>query len=240
MTAATTDLYAAALRSMYQSGEHRPWYARYEGGPRRSIGPALRRWCGAADATDRALLARATGTVLDAGCGPGRFVCELARQSRQAVGIDTSLAAVLLARAAGATVLRRSVFDPFPGEGRWDTVLLADGNIGIGGDPVSLLERCRQLVHHTGRILTELDRPGTGLTTHRVRLERGAQRGSWFDWAHVGVDAVDGPATAAGLRVEEIWEQGDRSFATLVPIPLTVEIPADGDSAGAAPLDMAS
>ena len=30
-----------------------------------------------------------------------------------------------------------------PGEGRWHTALLADGNIGIGGDPVALLRRVR-------------------------------------------------------------------------------------------------
>jgi hypothetical protein len=33
----------------------------------------------------------------------------------------------------------------------------------------------------------------------------------------VGVDAVDGPAAAAGLRVEESWERSGRSFAALVP-----------------------
>ena len=33
-------------------------------------------------------------------------------------------------------MLRRDLFAPLPGEGRWHHVLLADGNIGIGGDPV--------------------------------------------------------------------------------------------------------
>jgi len=212
-----TDLYAMALRSMAEPDGHRHWYARYEAGPRRSLGEALRRWCGTADATDRDLLDRAPGTVLDLGCGPGRLVIELARLGRQGVGVDTSRAAVRLARKAGATALCRSVFEPVPGEGGWDSVLLADGNIGIGGDPVSLLARCRDLIATTGRVLLELDPPGTGLRSDRVRLERGSQRGSWFDWAHVGVDAIDGPAADAGLRVEETWERAGRSFAALVP-----------------------
>jgi SAM-dependent methyltransferase len=212
-----TDLYAAALHSMTEPEGHRHWYARSEGGPRRSLGEALRRWCGTADPVDQDLLARAPGAVLDVGCGPGRLVVELARQGREAAGIDTSRVAVRLARTAGATALCRSVFDPMPGEGGWDAVLLADGNIGIGGDPAMLLARCRELVGPAGRVLVELDPPGTGLRADRVRLERGAERGRWFDWAQVGADAVDGPAADAGLRVEETWERGGRSFAALVP-----------------------
>ena len=98
-------------------------------------------------------------------------------------------------------------------------MLLADGNVGIGGDPAALLARCRDLIGATGRVLVELDPPGTGLRADRVRLEHGAQRGSWFDWAHVGVDAVAEPAAQAGLRVAETWERAGRSFAALVPTP---------------------
>jgi SAM-dependent methyltransferase len=213
----TTDLYATALYSMSEPDGHRHWYARYEGGPRRSLGESLRRWCGTVDATDQDLLARAQGAVLDAGCGPGRLVIELASQGRESAGLDTSRVAVRLARSAGATALCRSIFDPVPGEGRWDTVLLADGNVGIGGNPAALLARCRELIGPTGRVLVELDPPGTGLRSSRVRLEHGTRRGSWFDWAHVGLDAVDGPAAEAGLRVEETWQRAGRSFAALVP-----------------------
>jgi hypothetical protein len=39
---------------------------------------------------------------------------------------------------------------PLPGEGRWRRVLLADGNIGIGGDPPRLLRRCRRLAGAAG------------------------------------------------------------------------------------------
>jgi SAM-dependent methyltransferase len=212
-----TDLYAVALHSMTEPGGHRHWYARYEDGPRRSLAEALRRWCGTADATDHDLLARAPGAVLDLGCGPGRLVIELARQGRQAAGVDTSRVAVRLARKAGATALCRSIFDPVPGEGGWDSVLLADGNIGIGGDPVTLLARSRDLIGSSGQVLVELDPPGTGMRADRVRLERGSERGSWFDWAHVGVDAIDRPAADAGLRVAETWERAGRSFAALVP-----------------------
>ncbi|WP_051516106.1 class I SAM-dependent methyltransferase [Candidatus Blastococcus massiliensis] len=214
----TLDLYGTALRSVGEPGERRQWFARYEHGPRRSLASELGRWCDGADETDRDLLARAGGTVLDAGCGPGRLVAELAGQGRMALGVDTSRAAVTIARDLGATAVRRSIFDPVPAEGSWDTVLLADGNIGIGGDPVALLTRCRELVAVTGRVLAELDPPGTGIRAGRVRLERGTQRGTWFPWAHVGIDAVAEPARAAGLRVQATWERGGRCFASLVPL----------------------
>jgi SAM-dependent methyltransferase len=215
---APADLYDTALRSAGCPGERWMWFARYEGGPRHCLAGALGQWVGTADDADRELLARASGTVLDAGCGPGRLVAELAAQGREAAGIDTSRVAVTLTRALGATAVRGSIFAPVPGEGGWDTVLLADGNIGIGGDPVALLTRCRELLAPGGRVLAELDPPGTGLRAARVRLERGDERGSWFPWAHVGVDAVAGPAGAAGLAVEATWERDGRWFVALVSL----------------------
>jgi hypothetical protein len=95
-------------------------------------------------------------------------------------------------------VLQRSVFQRLPAEGRWRTVLLADGNIGIGGDPVRLLTRCRDLTDPEGRVLVELAPPGIGLYRHRARLESGHVVGPWFDWAEVGVDAIAEVARAAG------------------------------------------
>jgi hypothetical protein len=136
--------------------------------------------------------------------------------------VDTSRVAVRLARSAGATAVCRSIFDPVPGEGAWDTVLLADGNVGIGGDPVALLARCRDLIGPDGRVLVELDPPGTGVRSDRVRLEHGSERGSWFDWAHVGLDAVEALAAAAGLDVTETWQRSGRSFAALVARPGSV------------------
>jgi SAM-dependent methyltransferase len=213
---ASTDLYASALRSVQLSDDDAHWYARYDTGGRSPLRAALHRWCGDPDPTDLDLLEHAGGTVLDAGCGPGRLVAALTRRGRHAAGLDSSPTAVRIARDSGATALHRSVFDPVPGEGQWDTVLLADGNIGIGGDPARLLSRCAELIGPAGTVLTELDPPGTGLRATRIRLERGSQRGSWFDWAHVAADAVQAPAAGAGLRVEEAWEHGGRWFAALV------------------------
>ena len=106
---------------------------------------AVARWRDEPDAIDDLMLARCEAPVLDAavGCGPGRLVAALNARGIPALGIDISARAVQHARRRGATVLRRAVEHHVPAEGRWGTVLLADGNIGIGGDPAALLDRCR-------------------------------------------------------------------------------------------------
>lgn len=112
------------------------------------------RYAGRADPADRALLEHCTGPTLDIGCGPGRLAAELAGRGVPALGVDVTPVALLLARASGATVLGRSVFDRLPAEGRWPHALLIDGNIGISGDPRALLERVKELLLPTGATLT--------------------------------------------------------------------------------------
>src|SRR5207244_12763968 len=131
------------------------------------------------------VLARASGPVLDVGCGPGRHIGALARRGVLAVGVDVSPDAIRLARRRGALVLERSIFDRVPGAGAWGCALLLDGNIGIGGRPVPLLTRVSALLRPRGEVLVELERPGSGRHSIRVRLEHGDSVSDWFDWARV-------------------------------------------------------
>jgi SAM-dependent methyltransferase len=174
------------------------------------------RWHGPVTAAERALLATLRGPVLDVGCGPGRIVEAAAHSGHVALGVDPAPGAVTLARQRGCPVLQRSVFDPLPGEGRWGSALLWDGNIGIGGDPVRLLGRCRALVRPGGQIVVELEPPGTLSRRCRARLERGTQASGWFGWSVVGTDAITGLATDADLVTDAVSGAADgRWFATL-------------------------
>jgi SAM-dependent methyltransferase len=175
---------------------------RSDGGELLPLDPA--RWHREPSAVEQNLLENMAAPVLDVGCGPGRLVIGLGRLGVPALGVDTAPAAVELARRRGAAVLQRSVFGPVPGCGRWKTVLLLDGNIGIGGDPVRLLERCRQLAACRATVVVEVDEPGTGCSHHRARLERDAEHGPWFPWAVVGADAIAGVADRAGLDVQRV------------------------------------
>jgi hypothetical protein len=131
------------------------------------------------------------------------------------VGVDVSPVAVALARRRGAAVLEASIFDRLPGTGSWNSALLLDGNIGIGGSPDALLRRLVGLLARGGSILVELDSPAVGVVWERVRLEDGDHASEWFAWARVGADAVARPARAAGLCVRERWRDGERWFAEL-------------------------
>jgi SAM-dependent methyltransferase len=174
------------------------------------------RWHGQATAGELRLLARLPGPVLDVGCGPGRIVEGLSRLGVAAMGVDTAPGAVALTRRRGCAVVQRSVFAPLPGEGRWAAVLLIDGNVGIGGDPVRLLRRCRSLMCSTGVVVAEVEAPGCGWRTCRARLERADEMGPWFEWSVVGADAIGGLAQSAGLVLRGIERVAhERWFARL-------------------------
>jgi SAM-dependent methyltransferase len=164
---------------------------------------------------DASLIDRCGGPTLDVGSGPGRLTMALAERGVPTLGIDVTPQAVRLAQSAGTLTLQRDVFSRLPGTGRWMIVLLADGSIGIGGDPVALLSRVAELLAPRGQALVEVQPPGQELRRERVRLRHGKQAGDWFPWAHVGVDQLAGIATEAGLSRGETWCSDGRWFATL-------------------------
>lgn len=164
---------------------------------------------------DRSMLDRCAGPTLDVGAGPGRLTVALAERGVPALAIDVTPYAVLLARSSGALALRRDVFGYLPATGRWATILLADGNIGIGGDPAALLRRARELLRARGAVVAEVGPPGTPSRCELARLRTPAASGAWFRWAWIGADQVGELGTASGLRVTEVWSDSGRWFAVL-------------------------
>jgi SAM-dependent methyltransferase len=164
---------------------------------------------------DDSLVERCAGPTLDVGSGPGRLTVALAEHGIPSLGIDVTPHAVRMARAAGALTLLRDVFGRVPGTGRWMTVLLADGNIGIGGDPAALLRRMAELLAPLGQAIVEVQPPGADLRREQVRLRHGTQAGEWFPWAYVGVDQIGDIAAEAGLAPAETWTSDGRWFMTM-------------------------
>jgi SAM-dependent methyltransferase len=174
-------------------------------------------WSAAPSSEELTLLQSIHGPVLDVGCGPGRLVAALAEMGTPALGVDASPAAIETARRLGAPVLQRSVFEALPCEGRWTTVLLLDGNVGIGGDPVELLRRLGALLARSGRAVVEVDAPGAPSITADARIERDDAISDWFPWASVGADHLGDVADRAGLRIRSWQPMGGRWFAVLEP-----------------------
>jgi len=165
---------------------------------------------------DDGLLARTYGSTLDVGCGPGRLTAALTEVGRVVLGIDVSEAAIRSTRRRGGRAILRDVFAPLPLEGRWHSVLLADGNIGIAGEPTRLLRRCADLLAPGGQVLAELDPPGVASWSGEVRVRVGDTPDSPpLRWAYVGADDIAHLASSTGLKVRSTWTEGGRWFASL-------------------------
>ncbi|MFJ5774533.1 class I SAM-dependent methyltransferase [Streptomyces sp. NPDC093094] len=203
---AAADAYAAALHT-----GHGPLFLRRADGWLLPL--EVERWCARADTVDLEVLDRCAGAVLDVGCGPGRLVAELAARGRTALGIDVSEAAVEHTVLLGGQALRRSVFDPLPGEGRWDTVLLMDGNIGIGGDPAALLERAAVLLRPGGLLLVETAVVDVDERVHVRITDARDSAGAPFPWARLGTPALLRYARGWGRAGQ--WTAGGRRFVAL-------------------------
>lgn len=174
------------------------------------------RWNSDADDTDLGLLRSVTGPVLDIGCGPGRMVRAAMDLGFTVLGLDVSPTAIEIATEAGLSVLERSVFDPLPAEGRWQTALLVDGNIGIGGDIRAMLARCLELLAPHGEIVVELNDDPDWERTYTGRLvdPQGRQSAS-FPWAEVGLNRLAAHTLDIGLELRQSWELDGRSFCRL-------------------------
>ncbi|MFJ2722548.1 class I SAM-dependent methyltransferase [Streptomyces sp. NPDC087437] len=215
----TDDPYADALRTgrgpLFLRRLSPPVLAHGAGGEGELLPLDVERWCAAPDAADTGVLHRCTDSVLDVGCGPGRLVAALAARGIRALGVDVSPSAVARTLQRGGAAVRRSVFDRLPGEGRWGTVLLMDGNAGIGGDPVALLVRLRAVVPPGGRLLAEAA-PHDVDERLTVRLEDAHGRhGRPFPWARVGTAALLRAAEAAGWILTGRWTAEGRPFVEL-------------------------
>lgn len=175
----------------------------------------VRRWRADADAGDRRVLAHCHGPTVDLGCGPGRMAAHLASRGVPVLGVDHHPEAVAQARARGVPVVRRDLFGPLPGEGTWFCALLADGNVGIGGDPQRLLRRVRGLLAPHGKVVVDLAPPGAGLRTHVVHLRSGDRVSRPFPWAVVGAESLPWLAEAAGFAVRGLHEYDGRWVGVL-------------------------
>ena len=194
-------------------------WIRHEDGELRVL-PA-HRWLGASpddasgDAFDEAVAQMCTGPTIELGCGPGRLVARLVARGVPALGIDRSATAIRLAGRGGAPALLGDVFEPLPGMGCWHTVLLVDGNVGLGGDPRRILGRAAELLSRGGRCVAEFEAETIGICTRWVRLESARDVGPWFRWASVGVDSAAMLAAHVGLTLNSVRLIGGRAIVCL-------------------------
>ncbi|WP_338889471.1 class I SAM-dependent methyltransferase [Rhodococcus sovatensis] len=195
------------------------WINEHDGS--RSVLP-VSRWMGGTAATaddlraDAASIALCSGPTLDLGCGPGRLTEALLKVGVPALGVDASPVAVEITNERGGVAVVRDIFSALPGTGYWSHVLLADGNIGIGGDPTVLLRQACSLLRLGGTVIVEAEKTvAAGVYRRSVRWETTEAVGEWFAWASVGMGAVYELASSVGLDVRRIIEVDERVFMEL-------------------------
>ncbi|MGW2769949.1 SAM-dependent methyltransferase [Streptomyces sp. NPDC001275] len=202
------DPYAPALRA-----GHGPVYLRLGNG--HPVWMPVHRWYAHPTLADESVLNRCIGPVLDVRCGPGRLCRALLSRGVFALGVDVTPPRGGPYHRSRGIALCRSIFDQLPAEGGWQTVLLIDGNIGIGGDPRALLGRCIQLTAPTGFLLV-----GSTPTMSRSSAPPGsktpmATRACRFPWAHLGAPALHRIAEDLTLNITDQWRCGHRRFLAL-------------------------
>jgi SAM-dependent methyltransferase len=209
----------------FGAGGTEPWAEALRGGgltlelvPTDSSGVSepldVHRWTSEADLVDRSALEGLTGPLLDVGSGPGRMIRAAMATGLEAYGVDADPAAVETSRAVGLPVLDGSVFDPLPLEGEWASVLLLDGNIGIGGDVAVLLARCGELLRRGGVLVVEADADPArdDVAECRVRDSEGGESDA-FPWSRVGLPAL--LRAAHDFALDRVWELRGRWFVRL-------------------------
>lgn len=162
----------------------------------------------------------APGTALDIGCSTGRHLEILQEHGVTATGIDTSPAAVSLAREAGTDARLADVRDfdpPYP----FDTVVALGGGLGIAGTRQAasgLLARLADWLAPAGKIVvSSVDWTATA-DQHRawidaaraggrypgdvtLRLRYGDRAGEQFAWTWIEPATLAAVADSAGLRI---------------------------------------
>ena len=175
-------------------------------------------WCSDANLLERSLLCSLQGPLLDVGCGPGRMLAAARSVGMSALGIDTSSEAVNRARGHGNRAIQQSVFATVPHTGQWQSLLLLDGNIGIGGSISALLRRCRQLVAPTGVLLVEVEADtDLDISYTAVIEDEEGNRSDAFGWARTGSAGLESRTKSSGWTVSAKHHVQGRIFYRLVP-----------------------
>lgn len=220
MTAHTVESAAGTADLIYRAGATGAlcWTRNHRGDVRQL---PMTRWIGGADITsgdrltDEYVIGLCSGSpTLDLGCGPGRFTAALQQRGRAALGVDSSGAAVEMTRRRGGVAIRGDLFGPLPAEGCWAQILLLDGNIGIGGDPVRTLRRAAELLAPGGTIVVEIERT-VAASREVLRWETENHVGPWFPWSRLDSAALGDVAATAGLAVTDVADIHDRVIAVL-------------------------
>ena len=177
---------------------------------------------------------KASGRILDIGCGVGADVLWLQAHGKKVTGIDISPGAIAIARKRGAQDVHiLSMWDIHKLNTTFDTIILMGNNMGLAGSPEETARFLRLLHSHTnpGALLIghSIDPTATSdehhLAYQRQNVESGRYRGTvrirleykglvsgWWDLVFFEKETLLGLCSENGWMREEVVQWGNSFF----------------------------
>lgn len=221
------DPHATAMYD-YLRGRYQPPFCYVRSDGKVSEDPIERRFEDPVDFRDYELRAfdKASGRVLDIGCGAGKHLLPLQQAGLDVVGIDVSPLAVRVCQERGGRNVRvmdalRLEFAPET----FDSVLLFSNGLAMGGTPAGvnrLLAECRRVTRPGGRVLLSntdvaLSTDPADLAYQEENVRRGDPRGlvrmhtsyrgaagDEFNWLFMSPAELSAAAADTGWSVTDV------------------------------------
>ena len=168
-----------------------------------------------ADPLEEALLAHAAGHCLDIGCGAGRILRYLRAKSYAIEGIDIDPQLIQLCRELGDSPVHLASWETMEQLGRFDTHMLLNRSIGIGGNLAGvkrLLAQCAASASSGGVLLFdsyEISNP-SGVIERTLRYKYRGEYSETFPWIHFGSAIAERLLGETGWVCESVIREGDR------------------------------
>src|SRR5262245_10260056 len=181
---------------------------------------------------------RATGRVLDIGCGAGRYALYLQQRNREVVAIDASPLAVEVCRRRGLRDVRLLTLEQVTSSlGRFDTILMLGNNLGLLGSfrgARRILRRLGRIAQPGARIIAQtLDPYQSNNPDHRAYHEQNRARGRmggqirmrvryktyrtpWFDYLFVSRAELDAIVEDTGWKVSNVIAADGASYVAVL------------------------
>jgi SAM-dependent methyltransferase len=183
-------------------------------------------------------VSRASGRVLDIGCGAARHALYLQNRGFDVLGIDTSPLAVFISQRRGLKNARlHSITQVSAKLGEFETILMLGNNFGLMANLSRarwLLRRFYSMTPSTGRIIAGSSDPyATDDVDHLAYHARNKQRGrmagqvriryryrrykdSWFDYLFVSKNEMENIIEGTGWQVVEYLDSEGSSYIAII------------------------
>ena len=179
-----------------------------------------------------------SGRVLDVGCGAGRHAIYLQDAGLDVTGIDVSPLAIAVCRKRG--LKRAGVMSAArlaSTLGKFDSIVMLDGNFGLLGDHHQarwLLRRLWNMTSREGRIITGTYDPSLQAdASDCAYAQRNSERGNlpgllrlrvryrdygtgWFDYLVASQSDMKAILSGTGWQVDRFIETGDRRYSAII------------------------